>query len=252
MYRAQSWRQQHSIMRPITTLLPAAAVILRARLRRCTTSMVRQVHLIHNLLPFLTTQKGKIVRINPWEVHIDDPEYFETIYAPSAPYSKLKFFENRFNMPQATFATADFHLHKPRRAALAPFFSTRRIQGHGPFIQSLVDKISGRLTQEYVGENKPLVLNDVYGCLSGDVITNLAFARSYNLIGTEKWESPFTIAVNNLICTSHWMTHFEWIIPTMNCIPDKVLMALSSKFKPIIEFRRASCPASQLVQRSND
>ena len=182
------------------------------------------------------------MRINPWEVHIDDPDFFETIYAPSAPYSKLKFFENRFNIPQATFATPDFHLHKLRRAALAPFFSPRRIQGHGPFIQSLVDTISGRLTSEYSGKEKPLVLNDVYGCLSGDVITNLAFAHSYDLIGTEKWESPFTLAVNNLIRTSHWMAHFWWIILTMNCIPDKVLMALSAQFKPIIQFRRASNP----------
>jgi cytochrome P450 len=182
--------------------------------------------------------QGPIVRINPWEVHIDDVEYYETLYAPSAPYSKLKFFENRFNMPQATFATADFHFHKPRRAALAPFFSTRRIQGHAPFIQSLVERICARLTEEYQGKGKALILNDVYGCLSGDVITNLAFARSYDLIGTKHWESPFTIAVNNLIRNSHLMTHFEWIVPTMNCIPDKLLMALSETFKPIIVFRR--------------
>ncbi|MCJ1439368.1 hypothetical protein MMC27_008760 [Xylographa pallens] len=193
-------------------------------------SFTREIKRMHD-------RYGKIVRINPWEVHVDDPEYFETIYAPSTSYSKLKFFENRFNMPTATFATADFHLHKPRRAALAPFFSQSRIQRHGPFMQSLVDRICGRLTEEYQGKEKPLILNDVYGCLSGDIITNLAFARSYDLIGTPHWESPFTLAINNLICTSHWMSHFKWIIPTMNLIPDKVLMAASSKFKPIVEFR---------------
>ena len=41
---AQSW-QQCNIMRPITTSLPAEAVILRARSMRCMTSMVRQVHI---------------------------------------------------------------------------------------------------------------------------------------------------------------------------------------------------------------
>ncbi len=178
------------------------------------------------------------MRINPWEIHIDDVEYYETIYAPSAPYSKLKFFENRFNMPTATFSTADYQLHKPRRQAVAPFFSTSRIQGHAPFMQQLVDRISHRLETEYKGKNKPLVLNDVYGCLSGDIIAKLAFARSYNLIETPKWESPFTMAVNNMVTTSHFMTHFPWIIPTMNLVPDHVLMALSRTFKPIIEFRR--------------
>lgn len=146
-------------------------------------------------------------------------------------------------MPHATFPTADYYLHKPRRTAIAPFFSTRRIQGHGPFIQTLVDRISGRLTEEYVGKEKVLILNDVYGCLSGDVITNLAFARSYDLINTENWESPFTTAVSNMMYASHWMAHFSWIVPLMNCIPDKVVMAVSSKFRPIILFRKVNAPS---------
>ncbi|RDL42235.1 uncharacterized protein BP5553_02214 [Venustampulla echinocandica] len=181
---------------------------------------------------------GPIVRINPTEVHIDDVEYYETLYAPSMPYSKLQMFENRFNMPRATFATASHDLHKPRRAALAPFFSTRRIQGHGRLMQELVDRICGRLTEEYQGKGKALILNDVYGCLSGDVITNLAFARSYDLLSTEHWESPFTIAVNNLIRDSHTMTHFSWIIPFMNLFPDKLIMAISDNARPIVQFRQ--------------
>lgn len=103
-----------------------------------------------------------------------------------------------------------------------------------------MDKICYRFEQEYAGQGKPVVLNDVYGALSGDVITNLAFAKSYDLIGIKNWETPFTIAISNLVKTSHIMTHFGWIVPLMNCVPDKLLMALSSKLKPIVEFRRVS------------
>ena len=187
--------------------------------------------------------QGPIVRINPFEIHIDDPDYYETIYAPGS-FSKWKRLENRFNLPQSTFSTADHKLHRPRRAALAPFFTTRKIQSHGPFIQSLVDKICDRFEQEYSGKGKPIVLNDVYGALSGDVITNLAFAKSYDFIASDNWESPFTLAVSNLVTTSHYTVHFSWIVPTMNWIPDKLVMALSSKFKPIIVFRRVSPPRS--------
>lgn len=112
------------------------------------------------------------------------------------------------------------------------------MQGHGPLFQSFIDKICGRLTEEYVGTGKVLCLNDVFGCLTADVIFKLAFARSYDLINTQHWESPFTISVNNMATTAHWMAHFSWIIPTMNCFPDQVLMALSSKLRPIILFRR--------------
>lgn len=100
--------------------------------------------------------------------------------------------------------TSNAEDHKIRRTALAPFFTPAKIRGHGKFMQKLLDTISHRLTTEYAGRAKVLTLNDVFGCLSGDVITNLAFARSYHLVESEKWESPFTIAVSNLVHTSHW------------------------------------------------
>ena len=122
---------------------------------------------------------------------------------------------------------------------MASFFSLQRMHGNASKIQSLIDRISGRLAEEYAGTGKVLCLNDVLGCLTGDVIFNLAFARSHDLIGTQNWESPFTIAIKSMITTCYWMAHFPWIIPTMNCIPDQVLMALfSSKLKPMIVFRR--------------
>lgn len=72
--------------------------------------------------------------------------------------------------------TSNAETHKIRRSALAPFFAPNKIRGHGPFMQGLVDTISYRLRTQYSGKGRVLTLNDVFGCLSGDVITNLAFA----------------------------------------------------------------------------
>jgi hypothetical protein len=104
-------------------------------------------------------------------------------------------------------------------------------------MQKLVDKICKRFREEYAGTGKPVNMNDVWGCLSGDVITNLAFAKSYDLIGTPQWESPFTKAVNNAIITSHWMTHFPWIGSTLNRLPNSFVKALSSTLRPVVEYR---------------
>ena len=95
------------------------------------------------------------------------------------------------------------------------------MQGHGPFIQSLVDKVCDRLEHEVAGKGKPVVLNDVYGALTGDIIMNLAFAKSYDFIAAKNWESPFTMAINNLVTTSHYTTHFSWIVPAMNRDPGQ-------------------------------
>lgn len=71
------------------------------------------------------------------------------------------------------------------------------------------------------------MLSDVFGCLSGDVITNFASTRCYHLVESEVWEPPFTTAVSNLVHTSHYATQFEWLLPTMNMLPDRLVKALA-------------------------
>jgi hypothetical protein len=107
-------------------------------------------------------------------------------------------------------------------------------------MQELLGTISRRLTTEYAGRARVLTLNDVFGCLSGYVITNLALARSYHLVDSEKWESPFTTVVNNLVHISHWAMQFEWLLPTMNLLPNKLVKALAPIMAPIIDFRLVS------------
>ena len=131
-------------------------------------------------------------------------------------------------------------LHKSRCAAIAPLLTMGKIQSYAPFIQRLVNAISVRFIKEYAGQGKALVLNDVYGCLSGDVVSNLAFARSDDLVNTEHWESPFTLAVNEMVRAAHWMCHITWVVPMMNYVPDKLLMSLSSKLNAMITFQKVN------------
>ncbi|RFU34022.1 hypothetical protein B7463_g2266, partial [Scytalidium lignicola] len=191
------------------------------------TRHIKQLHEIY----------GPIVRINPSEIHIDDPDYHKIVYTALQPYDKMKSWENRFNIPNSTFSTCDHHLHKLRRAAINPFFTTRKMQGHGPFMQTLVDKICVRFRKEYAGQDKAVSLNDVYGCLTADMITSLAFGRSYELLQKENWDSPLTKGMEALVYSGPWMTQLPWLVPAMNCIPEKVIKSLSPAFKPVLEFQ---------------
>ncbi|KAI8314310.1 Cytochrome P450 monooxygenase [Colletotrichum sp. SAR11_59] len=108
--------------------------------------------------PFATKRMhekyGPIVHINPDELHIDDPDFFDTLYRTSKPYDKLKQLENRFGIPGATFSTARHELHKIRRAAISPFFAKSKVREQTGDIQALMNTISRRLSTDEELEHK--------------------------------------------------------------------------------------------------
>ena len=79
---------------------------------------------------------GPIVRINPYEIHIRDPDYYETTYSTSMQgIDKPSYTSHQFGVPGATFSTIEHELHRQRKTALNPFFSKRRILGQAPSVQ---------------------------------------------------------------------------------------------------------------------
>ncbi|KAL8926225.1 MAG: hypothetical protein Q9208_003128 [Pyrenodesmia sp. 3 TL-2023] len=179
-----------------------------------------------------------IVRINPWELHVDDPEFYETIYGQTPSLDKIKSFENRFSMPHASFSTAESSLHKTRRAPLNPFFSTRRIQSQEPLIKTKVTQVCDRLMDAYAGKEKELTLNDLFGCLATDVVMEVAFGHSYNLVTADNFLHPFTVSTANTAHAVHVVTHMPWIVTLIEWLPEDLLMAVSEQLRPIILYRR--------------
>lgn len=82
----------------------------------------------------LHKEYGPIIRISPWELHISDPDFHDTLYASSASghrRDKYDYFTKSFGLDKSVFATPQHDLHKMRRAALSTFFSmasARRLQ----------------------------------------------------------------------------------------------------------------------------
>jgi hypothetical protein len=77
----------------------------------------------------LHAKYGPIVRINPWEVHINDPEYFETIYSTAA-FNRVPQHVSWSNIPNCLVFTVSHNLHRIRRSAMNPFFSKRQVSFH--------------------------------------------------------------------------------------------------------------------------
>jgi len=170
--------------------------------------------------------QGPIIRINPWELHIRDPEFYETIYDGHGD-RRDKFLPHCqwTDTSSAGQATVDHDLHKIRRAAQNPFFSKKQIQLFAPYIQSSVEKLIGRFANEYKGLEKPLTLSDAYGCFSGDIMMEYCFSKNHNFLDIPDFHSPFLEAVNNLETGVHVLVHFPWLLPIAKSLPEAILPA---------------------------
>lgn len=91
---------------------------------------------------------GPIIRINPYELHISDPTYYDKLYASSASgekRNKWEWYTKQFGTPEAMFSTVGHDKHKARRAALNRFFSMASVRRLQPIVEERVQALVQRL-----------------------------------------------------------------------------------------------------------
>lgn len=95
----------------------------------------------------LHAQYGPIIRINPYELHVSDSTFYDTLYASSASgerRDKWEWHTKQSGCPGAMFSTASHDQHKLRRAALNRFFSKASVRNLQPLIEERVAKLLER------------------------------------------------------------------------------------------------------------
>jgi len=188
----------------------------------------------------LHEQYGPIVRVGPNEVHIDDPDFYNTVYTKHTaqrPIDKLERYRHRFGMPEATISTVSGELHRIRRAAIAPFFSRQRIAALEGTVQDIMNIISHRLATEYAGTGRNIDVCTMWGSMTADVVSELAFARCANFTSAPGFFSPYYEALRSMVYAGHITTHMNWLMGMIHWVPDAVMGRLIPGFKPILDYR---------------
>ena len=90
---------------------------------------------------------GPIIRINPYEIHIATPDFFNEIYSQTEKRDVWGWRKKGFGISVSTLTTLSHDLHRRRRAALNPLFSKQRIVKLQPVIQESVDALMGRIRE---------------------------------------------------------------------------------------------------------
>ncbi|KAL8683908.1 MAG: hypothetical protein Q9186_000119 [Xanthomendoza sp. 1 TL-2023] len=182
-------------------------------------------------------QYGPIVRINPWEVHFADPDFYDVLYSSKSRYSKIDHLRFRFGTPTASFDTTEHAHHAKRRGAMNPFFSRQRILNYSSYAAGRVERLCKRLEAEYKGTSKVFCFNDAWASLTTDVINYYSFAMSYDFQDYPDFVAPFTKSIKLLAQSLHLVGHFPWVLSLLQSLPDSVVGILNPAMVPVFQFQ---------------
>ena len=159
------------------------------------------------------------MRINPYEVHINDPEYIDEVY----PGSQVRTFKYpwavaEFGLNVAGFATEGHELHRIRRGATGHYFSKSSLVRLEPGIQSVIDNMLSKL-RGLQGTGKVTNLLDLYACVTVDIISQYAYAKSFGFLEDPKFHPEWHHMLMDVSQNGHLVKQCPWMLPLMMGMP---------------------------------
>ena len=134
-------------------------------------------------------QYGPIIRTNPQDIHIHDPDFFDDLYALKL--DKWQWWTNGFAVPTAGGMTIEHEVHRKRRGALNPFFSKASIVASQPIIHEKVgimcDRLDAIAKATGEGSREVLDLEAVYLAVTTDVLTQCSYGWTYDYVSNPEW-----------------------------------------------------------------
>ncbi|PQE04573.1 cytochrome p450 protein [Rutstroemia sp. NJR-2017a BVV2] len=181
---------------------------------------------------------GPIVRINPYELHINDPDYYDEIYAAGGKRrDKYAYSAHQFGNSASMVGTVGHDLHRIRRGAMNRYFSKASVQRLEPLIQSTVNVLVRRLL-EYRGSGTPVDIMAAYTCFTNDVVAEYAFGRPYRFLEDSKdFHNEFHQALYDISKMAHVLKVFPWLLPIMQSLPTAVVKVLEPKLSGVVQFQ---------------
>jgi Cytochrome P450 len=171
---------------------------------------------------------GPIVRISPFELHVDDPKFYDELYVgPKARITdKYERSIQGFGRDPAAFSSIPHAIHRMRRAALNPFFSKKSVNELTPTIQAKIHQLCARL-KGFKGTGAPVNMVHAYSAFTVDVITEYMFARSLNHLKAPDFDPSW----HETVMTSSRMynvgNHFPQIITFSRLMPEWFIQAFN-------------------------
>ena len=166
------------------------------------------------------------MRINPYELHIIDPDYYNDLYASSRELDKYRWWTNLAGADGSGFSTVPHDLHRLRRGALNPFFSVRAVTQLEPIIKAKVEKLSARFAG-LAQTGEVVRLDAAFMALTMDIICDYAFANDRRYLDEPDFKLLWKQTIIGAFEGGALGRQFPWMLPLMKRLPISVVAAMN-------------------------
>ncbi|KAK8087643.1 hypothetical protein PG997_002604 [Apiospora hydei] len=169
----------------------------------------------------LHKQYGPIIRISPYELHVIDPAFFETLYRMDGRWDKYAWTYDAFGASDSTLFGSGHDAHKLRRRAIAPFFSKPNVLARQDTLQRNLDKLCRRISNL---NGTTFNLGAALSAFTRDNANEFIVGKTYNELDLD----DFGVGLSNASQGAgvFWRTtkHIRWFGPLLRAIPISLAM----------------------------
>ena len=177
------------------------------------------------------------MRINPYELHIKDQEYYDTLYAGSTQKrDKWHWSAKMFGNSESVFGTLPHEHHRLRRQVLNPYFSKRSVAKLEPMIVRVIENLCRRFRERH-DSGEPVNLRHAYAALTMDVITEYSFSSSYGCVDAPDFARAWPEIMDDVSEAGHLNKQFGWLLPVMKMMPVSMVRAMNPQMMQLIDFQ---------------
>ncbi|KAF2466572.1 cytochrome P450 [Lindgomyces ingoldianus] len=182
---------------------------------------VFEVERLHN-------EFGPIVRINPDELSINDPDFYNEIYVTEYRRRTEHYdvFAKGIDFDGSFLLTKDHDLHRKRRRPFEPFFSKKGISSFQLILAEIALKLESRLCA-LEGTGQIIRLDHAFSCYSGDIMSRICLGKDDsrpNFLSDPDFSPGWYNVVHKMVVQTPLFTAFPWLIRIVSTVPQNLLL----------------------------
>lgn len=183
----------------------------------------------------LHLEYGPVVRINPHELHIMDPGFYQELYGDRK-MDKYQWWCNLAGAPGSMFATVDAELYRRRRAVLNNFFSKKAVAKLEPLIREKI-RILVRRFEDAVKSREIVRLDCVFMALTMDVICFYCFGKDRGYLNSPDFGKWWKELINGAWQKGALMRQFPWMPFLLRRFPRGLARAMDQQMGDLLAWQ---------------